>query len=354
MKNSLRNTKRSTGVAAAVLGASALVLSACGAAPEESAGGGAEEVDYLACMVSDEGGFDDGSFNQASYEGLVQAEEELGVQTREAESGASTDMGPNLDQMVSAGCDTIVTAGFMFEDLPLNEAEANAETNFVVVDYGYEELPENMRTLNYKTGEAAYLAGYAAAAYSESGKVGTFGGAEIATVTDFMVGFEKGVQKFNEDKGADVAVEGMETFVGNFSDTVKAKQISENLLSSGVDVIMPVAGPLGQTTVDAVNESSSETDAVVWVDTDGHEYANGGDTAVLTSVMKNMGLTVFESIEMDVNGEFASEAYLGTLENGGVGIAPFYEFEGDLPKGTIDELDALKEQIIAGEIDPLG
>ncbi|GAB3756178.1 BMP family ABC transporter substrate-binding protein [Zhihengliuella somnathii] len=354
MKNSLRNTKRSTGVAAAVLGASALVLSACGAAPEETAGGGAEEVDYLACMVSDEGGFDDGSFNQASHEGLKQAEEELGIQTREAESGASTDMGPNLDQMVSAGCDTIVTAGFNFDDLPLTEAEANPETNFVVVDFGYEELPENMRTLNYQTGEAAYLAGYAAAAYSKSGKVGTFGGGEIPTVTDFMKGFEQGVLKYNEDKGADVVVEGMDTFVGNFSDTVKAKQISENFLSSGVDVIMPVAGPLGQATVDAVNESASESDAVVWVDTDGYEYANGGDTAVLTSVMKKMGLTVFESIEMDVNGEFKSEAYVGTLENGGVGLAPFYDFEDDLPEGTVEELDALKEQIIAGEIDPLG
>ncbi|GHD09455.1 BMP family lipoprotein [Zhihengliuella salsuginis] len=353
MKNSLR-IKRSTGAAAAILGASALVLTACGSAPEEGGSGAAEEIDYTACMVSDEGGFDDGSFNQASHEGLLQAESELGVQTREAESNSSTDMGPNVNQMVDAGCDMIVTAGFKFEDLPVDAAEANPETNFVVVDYGYEELPENMRTLNYNTAEAAYLAGYTAAAYSKTGKVGTFGGGEIPTVTDFMFGFEQGVMKYNEDKGAEVEVEGMDTFVGDFSNTVKAKQISENFLNSDVDVIMPVAGPLGQTAVDAVNESANEDDAVVWVDTDGHEYANGGDTAVLTSVMKNMGLTVFESIEMDVNDEFASEAYVGTLENEGVGIAPFYEFESELPDGLQGELDALKEQIIAGEIDPLG
>jgi len=352
LKNSLR-IKRSTGVAAAVLGVSALVLSACGAAPEEGNGGDVEQIDYTACMVSDEGGFDDGSFNQASHEGLTRAEAELGVETREAESNASTDMGPNIDQMVDAGCNMIITAGFMFEDLPLNAAEANPETKFAVVDYGYEEVPENMRTLNYNTAEAAYLAGYVAAAYSESGKVGTFGGAEISTVTDFMFGFENGVERYNEDNDADVAVEGVDTFVGDFSNTVKAKQISENFLQSGVDVLMPVAGPLGQTAVDAVNESASEHDAVVWVDTDGHEYANGGDTAVLTSVMKNMGLTVFESIEQDVNDEFVAEAYVGTLENEGVGIAPFYDYEADLPDGLQGELDALRAEIIAGEVDPL-
>ncbi|WP_309080451.1 BMP family ABC transporter substrate-binding protein [Zhihengliuella sp.] len=352
MKN-IQRSKRSLGVAAAVLGASALALSACGAAPEEGGGQAAEEIDYKACMVSDEGGFDDASFNQASHEGLVKAEEELGVEILDAESTASTDMGPNIDQMVQQGCNIIVTAGFMFEDLPLQAAEANPETKFVVVDYGYETVPENMRTLNYNTGEAAYLAGYAAAGYSKSGKVGTYGGAEITTVTDFMNGFANGVAKYNEDKGADVQVVGTDTFVGNFSDTVKARQIADNFIADGVDVIMPVAGPLGQTAVDAVNESGSTDDTVVWVDTDGHEYANGGEEAVLTSVMKKMGETTFESIEQDVNGEWEGGAYLGTLENGGVGLAPFYDFESKLPEGMQSELDALKEQIVAGEIDPL-
>ena len=70
---------------AALGGAVALALAACGSAPEEtseSAGGetSAATVDFKACMVSDAGGFDDKSFNQAGFEGLTQAEDELGIE----------------------------------------------------------------------------------------------------------------------------------------------------------------------------------------------------------------------------------------------------------------------------------
>ena len=67
--------KRSTGLSAAVLGASALVLAGCGAPPEEGGSSAApEKSDYMGCIVSDSGGFDDRSFNQSSYEGLKAAE----------------------------------------------------------------------------------------------------------------------------------------------------------------------------------------------------------------------------------------------------------------------------------------
>lgn len=74
---------------AAVLGAAALLLGACGGnggdkestgAPEEPTAAAtdsaapAEEIDYdLACLVSDAGGWDDKSFNESAMDGLQQA-----------------------------------------------------------------------------------------------------------------------------------------------------------------------------------------------------------------------------------------------------------------------------------------
>lgn len=354
MKKSPRTLKRSTGQLAAVLGVSALVLTACGAAPEASSSeSGAAKVDYTACMVSDEGGFDDRSFNQASHEGLLRAGKDLGVTTKDAESNSGTDMKPNIESMVSAGCNQVVTAGFNIGDATLEAAKKYPDTDFTIVDFGYEKLPKNLRTLNYNTAEAAFLAGYSAAAYSKSGKVGTFGGAEIPTVTIFMEGFTNGVKYFNEKKSKDVKVVGWgssKSFVGDFTNSGKARQISDNMLADGVDVIMPVAGPLGQAAVDAVNETSTKDDAVVWVDTDGYDYANNGKDAVLTSVMKEMGKTVEESIKMGVDGKFASEAYVGTLENGGVSLAPFHNFEDKVPSDLEGEIDQLKQEIIDGKV----
>ena len=86
MKKSLRaGFKRGSMAGVATLGASALLLTGCGAAPSASGpSGSATASDYTACMVSDSGGFDDKSFNQSGYEGLQSAVKDLGIQEKHA------------------------------------------------------------------------------------------------------------------------------------------------------------------------------------------------------------------------------------------------------------------------------
>ena len=98
--------------ALALAGAGALTLAACGSAPEETAGGGSDagggaSSDYKACMVSDAGGWDDKSFNESSYNGLLNAEKNLGIQKQTAESTTVSDFEPNINNMVTEGCDLI-------------------------------------------------------------------------------------------------------------------------------------------------------------------------------------------------------------------------------------------------------
>ena len=86
--------KRALG-AAAIAGVAALMLSACGAAPEDNAGGSdAPDSDFLACAVSDEGSWNDKSFNEAAYGGLEMAKDELGIEINDAESGSPEDFAP--------------------------------------------------------------------------------------------------------------------------------------------------------------------------------------------------------------------------------------------------------------------
>lgn len=350
----ISKTSRRLSAAAAVLGVSALALSACGAAPEEKKSDAAAKTDYTACMVSDEGGFDDRSFNQASYEGLKAAEKDLGVKIKQAESNAKTEMKPNIESMVAAKCNMVVTAGFNIGDATKEAATKYPDTKFAIVDFAFgADRPENVKTLTYETDQAAFMAGYAAAAYSKTGKVGTWGGAEIDTVTIFMQGFLDGVNYYNKQKGKDVKVVGWgdsKSFVTNFTDANKARQISDNMLADGVDVMMPVAGPLGQAAVDATNESASKDDAVIWVDTDGFDYAKNGQDVVLTSVMKQMSDGVEQSIKAGADGTFKGEDYVGTLENGGVSLAPFHNFESKVPAELKGEIEQLKQDIISGKV----
>ncbi|MEX0913888.1 MAG: BMP family ABC transporter substrate-binding protein, partial [Demequina sp.] len=115
----MKNTIRIGAVAAA----SALALAACSAAPETTpeptetdTGTPVETVDYKACMVSDQGGFDDASFNESAFNGLTRASEELGIDIATAESSSESDFGPNIAAQVAEGCDLIITVGFLLGD----------------------------------------------------------------------------------------------------------------------------------------------------------------------------------------------------------------------------------------------
>jgi basic membrane lipoprotein Med (substrate-binding protein (PBP1-ABC) superfamily) len=364
LKNSLRKISRGTSLSAAVLGVSALVLTGCGAPPSEDApaaegdsSAAAGATDYLGCIVSDAGGFDDRSFNQSSYEGLKKAEADLGIQINQAESQAETDFGPNVDTMVQGGCDLVLTVGFLLADTTKAAAEANTETNFAIVDDNSIDLP-NVKPIIYDTAQAAFLAGYAAAATTETGTVATYGGINIPTVTIFMDGFAEGVAHFNEETGGDVQLLGWDkesqngTFVGNFDDQAAGATNTQNFINEGADVIMPVAGPVGLGTLDAVIEANAAggNAKVVWVDSDGYETAGKGEEFILTSVMKLMGDAVEDVISTDVEGEFDNAPYVGTLENGGVALAPFHDQEANVPADLQTTLDELKEQIISGDI----
>ncbi|GAB3269227.1 BMP family lipoprotein [Arthrobacter pigmenti] len=366
MKKFLSATRRRAGVGAAVLGVSALLLAGCGEAPPSSEGNGngggetnAANSDYLGCIVSDSGGFDDRSFNQSSYEGLQAAQEKLGIKIQEAESQAPTDFEPNLNSMVQSGCNLTVTVGFLLGDATKAVAADNPEQNFAIVDYNDPEFTDNVKPLVYDTAQAAFLAGYLSAGMSETGTVATYGGVKIPTVTIFMDGFDAGIEYYNEQKGTDVKLLGWDrksqegTFIGDFENQSAGKTNTANFINEGADIILPVAGPVGLGTVDAVKEanSSGKDASIVWVDSDGYEAVPEAQDLFLTSVMKGISTSVEDVITADVNGKFNSEPYVGTLENGGVSIAPYHSFKDEVPKDLKSEIEDIKAGIIAGDID---
>jgi basic membrane protein A len=328
-----------------------MLLAACGAAtpaPEAEAPAEEEAPAFKAGMVTDVGGIDDKSFNATSWHGMELAQEELGVEVAYLESQQQTDYATNITQFLDQDYDMIITVGFLLGDDTKTFAEQNPDTKFAIVDFAYDPVIPNVLGLTFATDQAAFLAGYAAAAMTQTGKVGTFGGIEIPTVTVFMVGFQSGVNYYNEQHGTNVEVLGMSTFAGNFESTDDGRRIAEDLMAEGADIIMPVAGPVGLGTAAAVAENPGTM--LVGVDTDWCISAEEYCPVTLTSVLKNMDVAVRDAIKAALEGTFEGGFYSGTLENGGVDIAPFHEFEDDLPEGLLAELDEIKAGLIDGSI----
>lgn len=363
MGTAVRKGRRLT-VSTAALSAAALLLVGCGAAPSASSSGTAgasanpSAKDYTGCIVSDSGGFDDRSFNQSSYDGLMKAKQDLGISTKQAESKAATDFGPNLNSMMQGGCNLTVTVGFNLGDTTKQVAAKNPQKHFAIIDYADPKFTDNVKPIVYDTAQAAFLAGYLAAATSKTGKVATYGGMNIPTVTIFMDGFADGVKYYNQKKSKSVQLLGWNkdsqngTFVGNFEDSGKGKQNTVNFINEGADVIMPVAGPVGAGTIDAAVDAKNAGKDVklIWVDSDGYQTNTKGKDQMLSSVMKLMGDAVETVVKDDLNGTFSKTAYVGTLDNGGVALAPFHDQDKNVSADTKSELDQIKKDIVSGAI----
>jgi basic membrane protein A len=359
-------------VASGITGLLAMAaLAACGNAPDSSAapsGGGqttAAASDFLPCIVSDAGGFDDKSFNQLSYEGVQQAADELGVKFKGVESNSENDYAPNLESLVSEGCDTIVTVGFALSAATKESAAANPDIKYVLIDDaadggadgqtfdGKADEP-NIKPLLYDTAQAAFMAGYTAADYSKTGVVGTYGGQPFPTVTIFMDGFKQGVEYYNQEKGKNVKVVGWDgkngSFTGGFEANETATNTARQLIDQDADVILPVGGPIYQGALTAIADSGKDV-AMLGVDADLFETDPTTQDVVLTSILKNMKVSTYEAIMSAASGDtFDFSPYIGTLENDGVGIAPFHNFESKVSPSLAGELDTIKAGIIDGSI----
>ena len=361
MKNLSRTTVVKSLATSAVL---ALALTGCSSAPATPT---ATPVDYKACMVSDQGGFKDASFNEEAYNGLLEAKSTIGVQTAQVESpekAAAADFVSGVGAMVTAKCNVIINVGFALAAATADAAKANPDINFALIDsalsnpdYSPLSLP-NVKPLQYDTAQAAFLAGYLAAATTKTGKVATFGGAPYPSVTIFMDGFKQGVDYYNMEKSKKVVVLGAAgtdaskwSFTGDFSDVSKGKTLSENFISQGADIILPVAGPVGDGTGQATLEHAGTY--VIGVDSDWYAIpAHAAYKAnILTSIEKHMSKAVVDVIQSGVDGNFTGgdeNQYVGTLDNGGVAIAAQHDVM--YPDGVQAELDALTAKIISGEV----
>jgi basic membrane protein A len=340
----------------ALLIVASMALTACG-------GGAGSSVKVG--QVTDLGGIDDKSFNAGAYSGIERAVSELGVQGKYLESTQQSDYAKNIQQFLDEDTDLIITVGFLLGVDTAVAAKANPETKFAIVDYAYPdcfgdavegqtcgsatELP-NTLGLTFATDQAAFLAGYAAAASTQTGKVATFGGINIPPVTIFMKGFEAGVAYYNEQKGASVEVLGWSTsandgsFTGNFDSLDDGRSFAESFVQEGADIIMPVAGPVGLGSAAYCKETGSCK--IIGVDVDWTVSASEYTDVILTSVLKNVNVAVFDATKAVVDGTFKGGIYTGTIANGGVGLADVAGASDELKA----EIEAARKAIADGSL----
>ncbi|MDD5590371.1 MAG: BMP family ABC transporter substrate-binding protein [Dehalococcoidales bacterium] len=303
-------------------------------------------------MLSDAAGLDDAGFNASTWAGLQKADTNLAVCTSFVEGQDEADYERNIVDFVNQGYDMIVTVGFLLIDATRKMAEQYPDVKFAIIDYTYDPPIPNVAGITFNIDEAAFPAGYLAAGWAvlqdpDDPQVGYVGGMKIPPVEQFIVAYEAGVAYYNTQKSKNVGIKG--TYIGDFEDFDQGRIQGNSLIDEGVDVLFAVGGKTGNGCLAAVKERNKWG---IGADVDQYFTLPSEKDILITSCMKRLDNAVYSVVESTANGAFPGGGiYLGTLQNDGVGLAPYHDYEGRIPAGLKAEVDAIVESIKAGEID---
>lgn len=324
---------------------------------------------YKACVAFDTGGLGDKGFNDLAKKGLEDAAA-AGFATAHSEAQGATDYAANIQRLIDEQCQSIITVGFNQTQATIEATLANPEIAFSQVDATWNELgadytagtaddmpfPPNFTGIDFQIDQAGMLAGYLAAGFSQSGKIGTYGGAQFPGVTRFMDGLSAGIKYYNGKKGTSVTLLGWDaaaqtgTFVGGdnpWGDPAKGEQLARTFLDQGADIVHPVSGATGNGTLKAMLAAGKygigvDNDQAVTLP----EYAK----AIITSSQKVIDVAVLDTIKKNAAGDAGGENYVGTLANKGVALSPFHEFDSLISADMKAEIEALAAEIAAGTV----
>ncbi|MFK5883537.1 MAG: BMP family ABC transporter substrate-binding protein [Candidatus Izemoplasma sp.] len=280
------------------------------------------KAQYEIAMITDSGSIDDESFNQGTWEGIVEFAEmyDKTYKYYKASEGSTDAYVSAIDLAVDNGAKVIVTPGFLFEESVFIAQDKYPDVSFILIDgtphnADYSEFLIGDRTLSilFKEEEAGFLAGYAAVAEGFT-NFGFVGGMAVPSVVRFGIGYISGIYYGAQmlDKEISFTTEHY-TYLGSFLPSDEFKNLALSWYVSGVDIIFSAAGGAGASIISAASESNAY---VIGVDID---QSSQSDT-IFTTAVKELGHVVFVALDDYYSGLFGGTVIRMGVYNDGIGL----------------------------------
>jgi len=308
---------------------------------------------YEIAMITDAGDIDDKSFNQGTWEGIVEFAEENDLTHKYYKPTEVADDAyvAAIDLAVSGGAKVIVTPGFLFEPAIYTAQTKYPDVKFVLIDgvphpgdYTTFEVADNTISILFKEHESGFLAGYAAVMEGFR-ELGFMGGIAVPAVVRFGVGYVAGAYYAADKLGLDDFDFNMDyyDYLGTFApgDDVKTKAAA--WFNNGVEVIHVAAGGAGNSVMAAAEEATDKF--VIGVDVD---QADQSDT-VISSAMKALGVVVKQALQNYLDGTWVGGVTqnLGATQDAvGLPLGDSFKFDNF----TLEEYNRILTILKAGEL----
>jgi basic membrane protein A len=319
----------------------AIFLHACAPASPDCA---SQDI-FCVGLVTDIGKISDKSFNQSAWEGVKQAEKELGALVQYIETADAKDYAKNISTFADEKYDVIVTAGFNLRQATRDAASTYSNIKFIGVDQDqFEGTIDNVAGLVFPEDKAGFLVGALAAMMSKTHKIGAVCGTDIApAVWRLGEGYKAGAAYADKLNGTNtdviVVYHSDVGFDKTFIDPEWGEATANSMMNQGADTIFGCGALTGNGAITA----AAQVDAfVIGVDTDQYLTLPEAAPRMLSSAMKLITPGVFELIKLSKDGAFPSGNYLGDVT-----YAPYHDLENEVPT----EVKTAMEQINAGLLD---
>jgi len=309
------------------------LVAACGPAPAPTAVPTAGTAPFKACFVY-VGPIGDAGWTWAHDQGRKYLVDTLGIETAYIESvpeGADSER--VIEDYAKQGCNVIFTTSFGYMDPTITVAAKYPDVFFEHCS-GYKTAP-NAATYFGRMEQPRYLSGIVAGAMTKSNKLGYVAAFPIPEVVRGINAFTLGVRSVNPD--AEVVV----VWTNTWYDPVKERQAAEGLLDQGCDVIAQ-----HQDTTEPQSAAAERGSYGIGYDADMGAIVG---EQVLTSPVWNWGPYYVETVQAIQNGTWKTHEFYGGFKDGVVDLAPFSPL---VPDDVKAQVEAVKQQMIAGTFDP--
>ena len=283
-------------------------------APADTA---AVTVEGKIALVTDVGTIDDESFNQASWEGVVQYGDANGIEyTYYQPTEDSTEERINqIDLAVSEGASVVVLPGYLFGETLSEVQTTYPDVKFIALDVSEFDMTApieaNAYACTFSEEQAGYLAGYAAVKDGYT-KLGFLGGMAVPAVIRYGYGYVQGVDAAAQELGVDVEVK--YTYGGQFYGDANITAKMESWYSEGTEIVFACGGGIYTSALEAALNYDG---MIIGVDVDQYSVGEGNAyNPVLTSAMKGLTATVVDKLDAFYTGNWDSIG--GQIQNLGL------------------------------------
>jgi basic membrane protein A and related proteins len=291
-----------------------------------------EMADELTVAIVAPSAVDDLAFTQS----MIDAVESLGIEPQVTPGTFVIEDAANaLRGYAEDGVDVIIAHGTQYGGSLAEIAPDFPDTTFIWGTATDTMGLPNVFAYAPAADQGGYVNGIVAGALTESGVIGVVGPVEAGDAVAYINGFEAGAL-------AGGATEVNIVYTGSFGDVALAAETATAHIGNGADILTGSA----QMVVGAVGVAASND--VLWFGTQANQTELAPDLVVASQVY-HWEVVLEQMLEERANGTLGGEAFMLTLENGGLVV----EFNDgfDLPDDVRAAADAAIAGIIDGSVD---